>query len=199
MSDLPKVLIIGDSISIGYTPFVEQAFEGRAIIERNEGNASSTEVGLEKLDQWLGDTQWDVIHFNWGLHDMKYINADREMVGVSDGRQWVKVERYADNLFKLVTRLKKTGAQLIFATTTPVPIGVNGRVPGDHVRYNEAALAVMMGGGVRVNDLCAHIEDDRRAKGGKVADVHYTGEGYEYLSRAVIHHIKNALHDVPAR
>jgi len=193
MSALPKVFIIGDSISIGYTPFVQQTLEGRAIVERVDGNAASTETGLAHLDEWLGDTQWDVIHFNWGLHDMKYINDKTEMVAVAEGRQWISVEQYAENLHALVTRLKERNAKLIFATTTPVPEGVKGRVPSDQLKYNEAALAVMMAQGVRVNDLCDLMEDDREAKGGKVADVHYTDEGSELMARQVVASIECAL------
>lgn len=193
MSSLPKVLIIGDSISIGYTPFVKQALEGRAVVERNEGNAGPTIRGLKHIDEWLGDTAWDVIHFNFGLHDMKYVSDSDELVAVEEGHQWIPFEQYADNLNQIVQRLKATSAKLIFATTTPVPEGVKGRVPGDHVKYNEAALAVMMANGVLVNDLCAVIETDREAKGGIPADVHYTEEGSKFLGAAVIHHIENAL------
>lgn len=196
MSSLPKVYIIGDSISIGYTPYVEKALSNRAHIHRVDGNALSTVTGLEKLDDWLGDTQWDVIHFNWGLHDMKYINDAGEMVPVTEGRQWVPLEQYAENLHRLVLRLKERGAKLIFASTTPVPEGVSGRVPGEQVKYNEAALAVMMGQGVPVNDLCALIENDRESKGGKPANVHYTEEGSELLGQAVAFHIENALNEL---
>lgn len=195
MSDLPKVFIIGDSISIGYTPYVQQALESRAIVERVDGNAAATATGLAHLDEWLGDTQWDVIHFNWGLHDMKYINDETVMVPVAEGRQWVPVEQYAENLHTLVTRLKERNAKLIFATTTPVPEGVNGRVPGDQAKYNEAAMAVMMAQGVPVNDLCAIMDNDRESKGGKTADVHYTEEGSELLSRAVVQQIEYALNE----
>ncbi len=71
--ELPRVLIIGNSISIGYTPFVCEALEGKMKIHRIPENGSHTWTGLEKLDEWLGDKPWDVIHFNWGLHDLKYL------------------------------------------------------------------------------------------------------------------------------
>lgn len=193
MSALPKIFIIGDSISIGYTPFVREMLEGRMIVERVDGNAASTETGLRNLDEWLGDTQWDVIHFNWGLHDMKYINDAYEMVPVREGRQWVPFEQYAENLNELVKRIKERNAKLIFATTTPVPPGVTGRNPGEHVKYNEAAVAVMMANGVPVNDLCGLMKVDREAKGGKQADVHYTDEGSELMARQVVASIESVF------
>jgi len=59
---LPKILIIGDSISIGYTPFVKQMLGGIAGVHHNPGNGRYTGFGLEKLEEWLGDKSWDVIH-----------------------------------------------------------------------------------------------------------------------------------------
>ena len=39
VKSLPKILIIGDSISLGYTPHVARALDGIAAIEHNDGNA----------------------------------------------------------------------------------------------------------------------------------------------------------------
>ena len=64
---LPKALIIGDSISIGYTPYVTQLLKNEAVARRNAGNAQHTGVGIEKLEQWLGKEKRDVIHFNLGF------------------------------------------------------------------------------------------------------------------------------------
>ena len=70
LASLPRILIIGDSISIGYTPFVKELFQGRAEVVHNPGNAQHTGTGLENIDLWLGDGHWDVIHFNWSLWDL---------------------------------------------------------------------------------------------------------------------------------
>ena len=82
--DLPNVLIYGDSISIGYTQRVRQKLAGKANVYRifNNGSDSSQFIPKMKkmhqvmrsktLDQpWTFD--WDVIHFNVGLHDLKYL------------------------------------------------------------------------------------------------------------------------------
>ena len=68
---LPRVLLIGDSISIGYTLPVRAALKGKANVHRPPGNCSSTGYSLTKIDEWLGTGKWDVIHFNFGLHDAK--------------------------------------------------------------------------------------------------------------------------------
>src|SRR5436190_2584885 len=69
---LPRVLLIGDSISMGYTIPVRKALKGKANIHRILTNGSSTVTGLANLDEWLGKGKWDVIHLNWGLHDLKH-------------------------------------------------------------------------------------------------------------------------------
>ncbi len=198
---LPRVLIIGDSISIGYTPFVKAALSNRVEVVHAPGNNAATVTGLKRLDQWLGDKKWDVIHFNWGLHDMKYVDpatAEMDMaklVPVAAGKQWVPVEEYEANLRVLVHRLKQSGARLVWCSTTPVPEGANGRVPGDEAKYNAAALRVMRAEGVAVNDLCAFVgSPENRAKlGGKPRDVHYTDAGSKALAGEVVKAIEQAL------
>src|SRR5690606_3837208 len=79
-----KVLIIGDSISIGYFPFVKDALKEEAYVVHNPGNSQHTGTGLQRLDEWLGTTKWDVIHFNWGLWDLCYRNPRSEDAGKRD-------------------------------------------------------------------------------------------------------------------
>ena len=62
--DKPRILIIGDSISIGYTPYVKEHFEGQATVLHNPGNAGDTGRGLKNIRESLGDCNWDVIFFN---------------------------------------------------------------------------------------------------------------------------------------
>jgi len=69
VAGLPRVLLIGDSISIGYTVPTRALLKGKANVHRPPTNCSSTGYGLTMLDAWLGAKKWDVIHFNFGLHD----------------------------------------------------------------------------------------------------------------------------------
>jgi len=179
-----KVLIIGDSISIGYFEPVKQLLEGKAEVFHNPGNAQHTRYGLEQLDTWLGDTSWDVIHFNHGLHDLKYVNDKGDRVSPEAGHLMIPPDEYARNLEQLVKRLKKTRAKLIFATTTPVPAGAMGRVQGDAERYNRIAVPIMKKHGVRVDDLYAfalpRLESIQQPH-----DVHFTPEGSRLLAEQV--------------
>jgi GDSL-like Lipase/Acylhydrolase family len=197
---LPSVLLIGDSISISYTLPVRQRLEGIANVIRPVANCESTLTILEKLDRWLGQTKWAVIHFNAGLHDLEHVQHEnvapgkQVMVPVEKGPRWISIDSYRSNLEKIVERLKKTGARLVFATTTPVPVGAKSRVPEDVARYNEAALAVMRENGVEIDDLnSAVVESAYRFQ--KPQDVHFYQEGSEILADHVAASIKAPLAD----
>lgn len=189
---LPRVLLIGDSISIGYTLPVRRLLQGRANVHRAPENCGDTARGLHNLDRWLGTGHWDVIHFNFGLHDLKYLDAHGKYVPPDQGRQVASPAVYAANLRRLVERMKQTGAHLIFATTTPVPADTLGRVQGDEVRYNAAAQAVMKEEGVAVDDLHAVVVP-RQAEIQRARNVHFTPAGYELLAEHVAAAITAAL------
>jgi lysophospholipase L1-like esterase len=187
-----KVLVIGDSISIGYFKATQDLLYNKADVYHNPGNAQHTAFGLEKLDEWLGDTEWDVIHFNHGLHDLKYIDERGRRVSPSVGKIQIPIDQYERNLEELTVRLKKTGAPLIFATTTPVPEGASGRIKGDAARYNEVAVRVMVKHDVTVNDLYAYAMP-RLASIQNTRDVHFSQEGSRLLAEQVVKHILQAL------
>jgi len=194
---LPRVLLIGDSISIGYTLPTRALLDGRANVHRIPTNGGPTTRGLQQLDRWLGPSRWDVIHFNFGLHDLKHADAKGGLVDASDAPRQVELDAYRENLQALVRRLKETGATLIWCTTTPVPPGAKGRVAGDEVAYNAVAADVMKDEGVATNDLHAFAAA-RLAEIGKPADVHYTPAGYAVLAEQVARRIDQAL-PKPAR
>ena len=121
---LPRVLLIGDSISGGYTLAARKALAGIANVHKAPENCGPTSNGLKKLDVWLGDGKWDVIHFNFGIHDRKTTLAD-----------------YEQRLEQIIARLEKSGAKLIWASTTPVPAGTKDgpAMPAAIVERNELA------------------------------------------------------------
>ncbi len=192
---LPRVLLIGDSISIGYTVPVRSLLQGEANVLRPRTNCGPTIRGLEQIDTWLGDGKWDVIHFNWGLHDLKFMGSDGQNLAdpaASTSKRQVPPEEYEANLRKLVARLKKTGAALIWCSTTPVPQGAKGRLVGDEVAYNKIAAKVMEENQVATNDLYAFALP-KLEKIQRKADVHYTPEGSQALAEQVVKTIREAL------
>jgi lysophospholipase L1-like esterase len=194
--ELPKVLIIGDSISGGYTPRVVKLLEDKALVKHNPGNAQHTGTGLEKLDAWIGETDWDVIHFNWGLWDLCYRHPESKVQGRRDkvrGTLTTPIDAYEKNLHQLVTRLKKTNAALIWANTTVVPEGEAGRKLGDDMRYNAAAARVMEKHGVPINDLNTLTKQFGPELFSKPGDVHFSGEGYDKIAQQVASAIEAAI------
>src|SRR6516225_9420353 len=77
---LPRVLLIGDSISIGYTQPVRDLLKDKANVHRIPANGGPTKNGIANIDKWLGDGHWDVIHFNWGIHDLKFMPDGKRQV-----------------------------------------------------------------------------------------------------------------------
>lgn len=192
---LPRVLILGDSISMAYTPLVRRALAGKANIHRPPENCLDTHTGLRKLESWLGSGKWDVIHFNFGLHDNNHLDATGKLVDVAQGRLVSTPEVYGRNLREIVARLKRTGARLIFATTTPIPPGAVGRVPDAERAYNRVALEVMREAGVEINDLHAFLASHPQPRPAP-NNVHFLDAGNEALARVVTERLTAAL---PAR
>jgi lysophospholipase L1-like esterase len=181
---LPRVLLIGDSISIGYTVPVRDLLKGRANVHHNDGNGGPTTNGLAHLKQWLGDGKWDVIHFNWGLHDLKFM---------PDGKRQVAPEDYEKNLRELARQLKATGAKLIWATTTPLPEGVSPpRKSADVLTYNAIAQKIMKENQIAIDDLYAFALP-RLAEIQQPANVHFTPLGSAVLAKQVVASIEAAL------
>jgi acyl-CoA thioesterase-1 len=182
---LPRVLLIGDSISMGYTIPVRKLLEGKANVHRILTNGGPTSNGVGKIEDWVGGSRWNVIHFNFGLHDLKRMD---------DGKQQVPPDRYEENLRAIVKVLHATGAKLIWASTTPVPEGKVSpqRVPADVPIYNETATKVMKENGIPINDLYSFALE-RLAAIQRPVNVHFTDEGSAQLADRVASAIMKAL------
>ena len=183
---LPRVLLIGDSISIGYTLPVRKLLSMKANLHRIPTNGGPTTNGLAQLQAWLGNRKWDVIHFNWGLHDLKIM---------PDGRQQVSPEAYEKNLRRLVQQLKATKARLVWASTTPVPEGVKNplRHSADVSTYNGIAKKIMDEEQIEIDDLYA-FSLPQLEKIQLPVNVHFTDKGSEVLATKVAASIESALH-----
>jgi acyl-CoA thioesterase-1 len=173
---LPKVLVIGDSISIGYTPPLTKLLAGKAEVSHNEANGGPTSNGIAHIDEWLAKGRFDVITFNFGLHDLK----------LDTGPHQVEIPQYEANLKTILDALKKTGAKLIWVTTTPVPTGKLNpkRERSDVLIYNEAAARVLKGKVDAVVDLYTAVlprEEELQLK----ENVHFSPAGYDFLAEKV--------------
>jgi hypothetical protein len=165
---LPRVLLIGDSVSRGYTQPTRVALAGKANVHRAPANCGPTASGLKNLDVWLGAGKWDVIHFNFGIHDRATPAAD-----------------YVKRLEEIITRLEKTGAKLIWASTTPIPDNpAQKQTAQSVVEKNALAAEVMTKHGIPTDDLFGAMTP-RLKEFQPPLDVHYTGAGYDFLGAKV--------------
>lgn len=181
---LPRVLLLGDSISMSYTAPVRRRLAGAATVHRAPDNCRSTRHSVADLDRHLGDGAWRVIHCNWGIHDVTRLESP-------DARQ-VDVEEYGRNLETLFTRLEATGARLIWATTTPVQEGTPNRAPADVARYNGVAHRIVSARGIAVDDLYT-LALPRVTALQPPRNVHFTAAGAEVLAAQVAQSIREAL------
>ena len=177
---LPRVLIIGDSISIGYTPRVRKLLDGKANVHRPKTNCRWSAFGNEHVLQWIGEEKWDLIHFNFGLWDWYGWKQNKKATAQS----------YAKSLEGIVQKLKSSGAKLVFAVTTPPCIGPEKQVQfivedERAEEFNRAALAVMKKYGVAINDLYSTIGKDRAKYQLGENDVHYNDAGRDLLAAQV--------------
>jgi lysophospholipase L1-like esterase len=173
---LPRVLLIGDSVSRGYTMATRAALAGKANVHRAPANCGPTAQGITKLDVWLGEGKWDVIHFNFGIHDRATPLAD-----------------YEKRLRQIVDRLSATGAKLIWATTTPIPDTDDGKQTAvSIVERNQVAEAIMKENGIAIDDLFStitpHLSELQNPN-----DVHFNAKGYDFLGAEVAASIEDIL------
>ncbi len=182
---LPRVLLIGDSISMGYTLPTRKLLDGKANVHRIPTNGGPTIRGIESIDKWLGDKKWDVIHFNWGIHDLRH---------QADGKRQVEPADYERNLRALVAKLKATNAKLIWAASTPIPKGKLNpdRTFGDENEYNAIAARIMHESGIPINDLHSYIMP-KFTELQKPQDLHYKPEGSEFIAKKVAAEIEKVL------
>ncbi len=182
---LPKVVLIGDSIRLGYAPKVAERLVGKAIVVSPPANGGDSSNVLEHLDEWVIRQKPDVVHLNCGLHDLKRPR--------SGGPHQVEVDAYEANLRRIVARVRgETKAALVVANTTPIiderhaRRGVDfDRTDADVRRYNAAAASVGREAGVPVDDLYWVVE--RGGPGAMLGPdgTHFTPEGSDRLAEAV--------------
>jgi len=173
---LPRVLLIGDSVSRGYTQAARKALAGKANVHRAPANCGPTASGIKNIEVWLGDGKWDVIHFNFGIHDRAIPIAD-----------------YTQRLEQLIARMKKTGAKLIWASTTPIPDDpAKKQTAASIVERNQVAAELIKKHGVAMDDLFAAITP-HLATMQNPNDVHFNAKGYDFLGETVAKAIEAQL------
>ena len=146
---LPRVLVIGDSISMNYHNAAKAALKGKFNYHRIYGNSGDTRNGIRHLDIWLGPMKekwqkWDVVVLNHGLHDLKQpgIPGKKEF----PEKHQVEPEEYRKNMECILNRLTRHPFKVVVCTTTPVPnnsFGRFGRRKDEDLKYNQVLREVV--------------------------------------------------------
>eukprot|EP00051_Salpingoeca_urceolata_P030048 m.7999 g.7999 ORF g.7999 m.7999 type:complete len:271 (-) comp3087_c0_seq2:8-820(-) len=214
----PNVLLIGDSISMpvppspgGYGDSSRKILEAKGVTVWHNGGwwtggqASNTVKGLACTNasadgNWLNVTgTYDVIHFNFGLHDLV-------AEGPGEGREHVPIPQYGTNLADIYRRLLPHAKHVIWATTTPCPsIKTSmGRTEGNVTLYNAEALRVLQDA-ARAASTDLIVDDLHAAVDGycgvnytscdlqRPANVHFEPKGVLFLGQHVADSILKVL------
>ena len=152
MTNLPKVLLLGDSIRMSYQAPVARLLDGKARVVGPAENCQFSEYTLASLDRWIAELgRPDVVHWNNGLHDCGH-NPARNPVQYS-------VESYRANLEAILRKLRNLTPRIIWASLTPVHPDRPFRTDQWSWRnaeidaYNRAATELMQRQGIPINDL----------------------------------------------
>ncbi|MGF1582785.1 MAG: SGNH/GDSL hydrolase family protein [Gemmataceae bacterium] len=162
---LPRVLILGDRVYDEPARKVAKELKGHVeVVYRplQPGEVRETAWALANLDELLGEGQWDLIHFNFGLGDLVHraprMKAFRVMTKKVGGVRATTPKQYEQNLEELTRRLKATGAILVWANTTPIRSTPNGIFDlGSEVKYNAIANKVMADNKVLINNMHDYV------------------------------------------
>ena len=188
---MKTILLIGDSIRMGYQEKVRQQLADWAYVQAPEKNGGTSENILAHLDQWVLSRRADVVHINCGLHDIKR-EFDQDTTAVP-------LSVYTANVRSILTRLlAETKATVVWALTTPVnQVWHHRNKPFDRFEtdvaaYNKAASEICRELGVTTNDLYSVVvsagADNILLEDG----VHFKPEGYALLGESVAECIKIA-------
>ena len=187
-----RVVLIGDSIRIGYQAAVERELTGLAEVWGPGENGGTSENVLAHLDEWVIARRPDIVHLNCGLHDLRIERGRNERA--------VPLPQYRANLDTIFGRIRnETDAAIIWATTTPVNERWHrekkdfDRRESDVAAYNQAAGEGANRMDTPIDDLYAVVMEHGRDTILSPDGVHYGEAGYKLLGRAVAEAIRAQL------
>ncbi len=170
---MKKVLLIGDSIRLGYQPAVTELLKDEAVVHGPAANCSFSAFTLWNLDNWAPEDDYDFIQWNNGQWDTCHM---------MDGKIHTPLPAYMEIQARIANILAKKTKRLVFATTTPVwpeqfeSAKCHQRRNEDIISYNIAATKLCIKLGIEINDLHAVLAPDVKRYISKDM-VHLTEEG----------------------
>ena len=189
---MKTVILIGDSIRMGYQPTATRLLDKQARLWAPKENGGTSANVLAHLDEWAISRRPDILHLNCGLHDLK--------TEFGAETQAIPLDEYKANLHQIFERIvEQKTIQLIWAATTPVNETWHhenkpfDRFEADVRAYNDVALRIVSAHGVPVNDLYRVMMDAGRDQHLMPDGVHFNQAGYTLLGHAVADAIRAYL------
>lgn len=189
---MKNVLLIGDSIRMGYDKTVRMALEGRANVVFPEENCQFAMYVFRYLHEWfsgIDGKDFDVVHWNAGLHDVLRLFGEEPSTPIEIYEYYI--ERICQRIKKLCPK-----AKVIFATSTSV---ISEKMTADFKRYNEdiekynmAAVRIVKEYGFEINDLYS-LSKTLPEEAHSDAVHYYTDLGTEVFSKQVLGYVTKAL------
>ena len=210
---MKNLLLLGDSIRMGYDSFVKEKLEGRANVYFSEDNGRFAQYTLRALHDWKGALslpEIDLVHWNNGLWDVLHLNSfaaggDGEAEGETISPENVPAkfqfdkdpltppDMYRYMIGRVLTRIRQLfpKAEIIFATTTPVieeQANWAYRSNAEIDAYNRIAREVLRPRGVRINELGKFAAE--KCQSLHRDWVHYNEEGSSLLADEIIQYLE---------
>ena len=185
---MKNVILIGDSIRMGYDKYIKDALAGTAEVYYPSENCRFAEYVLRYAHEWKKNDGWsqdaDIVHWNAGLWDVLELFGDAPMTSP---------QYYAEAIARIDKRLRMLfpRAKMVFATSTAVleeKMSENFKRHNSIIeQYNKIAVEALAGTDTQINDLYAvthncpedwhsdavhyYTDAGRKAIGGRVLSV----------------------------
>ena len=190
---MKKIILIGDSIRMGYDKYVKEALEGTAELFYPEENSKFATYILRFAHEWKSRGKWpsdvDLIHWNAGLWDVIEMYGDGPLT---------PIEYYAQTIKRVDKRLRLLfpDAKIVFATSTAV---LEEKCHPQFKRYNatidaynKAAIDALSDTDTVINDLFA-VTQTCPEEYHSDAVHYYTDQGLELIGGKVLGVLCNEL------
>lgn len=192
---LPNVLVIGDSVSIGYVGVVANELKDVAKVQHgpwdvSDGGAGDTANGVACLDRYLvtqtqASVKWDLITFNFGLHNLDNSSRCESL--------------YHDQLLNITTRLAALKTKMLYITTTPyMPLRTIGNmavedmnsIAGKMATENKIPILDLYSS---VTDVCGKVYTDCKICRKTPCSYHYNNDGETMQGKIIAQSIRQML------
>jgi hypothetical protein len=145
---LPVCLVVGDSVSLGYTGDLTALLKGTCSVVHapfsGDGGACDTNYALQCAELWLNSTlsgaaarpEYAAVVFNFGLHDTNDSGEPEE-----SRDEFVPLEQYGENLVTFVGKIRQMQQRAKIGWLASTPMHFNMHLNDNVIAYNKLAQA----------------------------------------------------------